>query len=65
MCKVSTQTKDSNVDPERISSLEEHMAALKSFLTDEIYDLKNQIESNNTGNASPIWFFVYGSNSNY
>ena len=49
MCKVSTQTKDSNIDPERSSSLEEDTAALKSFLMDEIYDLRNQIESNNTG----------------
>ena len=32
MCKVSTQTEDSNIDPKRISSLEVHMAALKSSL---------------------------------
>ena len=48
VCKVSTQTEDSNIDARRISSLEVCMAALKSSLTDEIYYLKNQIESNNT-----------------
>ena len=49
VCKVSTQTEDSNIDPRRTSSLEVRMAALKSSFMDEIYDLKNQIESNNTG----------------
>ena len=29
-CKISTQTEDSNIDPKRSSSLEAHMAALKS-----------------------------------
>ena len=49
VCKVSTQTEDSNIDPRRSSSLEVRMAALKSSLMDEIYDLKNQIEFSNTG----------------
>ena len=48
-CKASTQTEDSNIYPKRIVSLKAHMAALKSFLKDEIDDLKNQIESDNTG----------------
>ena len=48
VCKVSTQTEDSNVDPRRSSSLIVRMAALKSALMDKIFDLKNQIESNNT-----------------
>ena len=48
MCKVSTQTEDSNIDSKRISSQEVHVDALKSFLMDQICDLKNQIESNNT-----------------
>ena len=48
MCKVSTQTEDSNIDSKRISSLEVHMASLKSSLIDKIYDSRNQIESNNT-----------------
>ena len=42
-CQVSTQTEDSNIDPRRSSSLEVRMAALKSSLMDEIYDLKNEI----------------------
>ena len=54
VCKVSTQTEDSNSDSKRISSLEVHVAALKSSLLDEIYDLKNQLESNNTEKHSPI-----------
>ena len=49
MCKVSTQTKDNNIDPNLILSLEAYMAALKSFLMDEIYDLKNQEDFHNTG----------------
>ena len=49
VCKVSTQTEDRNIDPRRSSSLEVLMAALKSSLMDKIYDLKNQIEFNNTG----------------
>ena len=49
VCKASTQTEDSNIDPRCISSLEVRMAALKSSLMDEIYDLKNQIEFSNTG----------------
>ena len=49
VCKVSTQTEDSNIDPRRSSSLEVLMAALKSSLMDKIYDLKNQIEFSNTG----------------
>ena len=49
VCKVSTQTEDSNIDARHISSLEVRMAALKSSLMDKIYDLKNQIESCNTG----------------
>ena len=49
MYKVSKQTEDSNIDPRRISSLEVRTAALKSSLMDNIYDLKNQIEYNNTG----------------
>ena len=48
MCKVSTQTKDNNIDPNLILSLEAYMAALKSFLMDEIYDLKNQEDFHNT-----------------
>ena len=47
--QVSTPTEDSNIDPRRSSSLEVGMAALKSSLMDEIYDLKNQIEFSNTG----------------
>ena len=47
VCQVSTQIEDSNINPRRISSVEVRMAALKSSLMDEIYDLKNQIESNN------------------
>ena len=43
VCKDWTQTEDINSDPKRISSLEVQMAALKSSLVDEIYDLKNQI----------------------
>ena len=39
--QVSTQTEDSNIDSKRISSLEVHMAVLKSSLLDEIYDFKN------------------------
>ena len=42
-------TEDSAIDPRRSSSLEERMAALKSSLMYETYDLKNQIEFNNTG----------------
>ena len=42
-CQVSIKTEDSNIDPRRSSSLEGRMAALKSSLMDEIYDLKNQI----------------------
>ena len=49
VCKVSTQTEDRNIDPRRSSSLEVLMAALKSYLMDKIYDLKNQIEFSNTG----------------
>ena len=49
VCKASTQTEESNIDPRRISSLEVRMVALKSFLMEETYYLKNQIESNNTG----------------
>ena len=48
-CQVSTQTKDSNTDPSRSSSLEVRMDALKSSLMDEIYDLKNQTEFSNAG----------------
>ena len=56
VCKVSTQTED-NIDPKCISSLEAHMAALKSSLKDEIYKLKNQIESDNTGKHEPDLVF--------
>ena len=47
-------TEDSSIDPRRNSSLEERMAALKSSLMYETYDLKNQIEFNNTGKHEPI-----------
>ena len=58
VCKASTQTEDSNIDPRCISSLEVRMAALKSSLMDEIYDLKNQIELSNTGkHESDLVFF--------
>ena len=49
VCKASTQTEDSNIEPRRVSSQEVRMAALKSSFMDENFDLKNQIESNNTG----------------
>ena len=49
VCQVSTQTEDSNIYPRRSSSLEVRMVALKSSLMDKVFDLKNQIESNDTG----------------
>ena len=61
--KVSTQTEDSNFDSRRISSLEVCFAALKSSSMDEIYDLKNQIESSNTEkHESDLFFFFKGAN---
>ena len=36
VCKVLTQTEDSNIDPRRSSSLEVFMAALKLSLMDKI-----------------------------
>ena len=60
VCKASTQTEDSNIDPRCISSLEVRMAALKSSLMDEIYDLKNQIELSNTGKHESDLVFFFG-----
>ena len=60
VCKVSVQTEDSNIGPRRSSSLEVRMTALKSALMDKIFDLKNQIESNNTRKFKSDFRFFTG-----